>query len=312
MPEETASVRAYRILPCLSATDFAAYLRLLEAIEVHDCTGESVDEEHQRELLQLAGHDPAQDRWLAVDAAHPETLVGWASVWRAPEESQATLDGGVHPAWRTCGIGEALLTRALQRATALGAQTAGVYVSARLVAAQSFVEARGFQKVAANTLLHLRADVPLPSPVFPPGFKLLRFSNVRDVATLVRALDESYAGLWGHHVLSEEMVAHWLPQLDPDTIFLLFAPDATVAGMVRVELRPEHTLYLDAPGVVPAYRTPNLYRELLLAGLIEMSAQTPTMFEVESWGDLDTTLAEYRALGFEIVRMHTAYERTLF
>jgi ribosomal protein S18 acetylase RimI-like enzyme len=62
---------------------------------------------------------------------------------------------------------------------------------------------------------------------------------------------------------------------------------------------------------VPEHRSARLYAALLFAACVHLRTMRPEAIVLESWGDTDETLAAYQALGFEVVRHTTAYERPL-
>ncbi|HZC08142.1 MAG TPA: GNAT family N-acetyltransferase [Ktedonobacterales bacterium] len=300
------------IRPFEAENDLPRLLQLLQTVETFDGDGEEVSEDALREQLTLPDHDPARDRWVAASPGDIETLVGWGFTWRVASEPSATLTGAVHPAWRRRGIGGALLMRALDRASELGAARAGVYANVRNEGATRFELAHGFRPVAANTLLRLDGAAHALEPAIPTGYLLCRRPEAIDLSTLAHALNRSYEGLWGHHVVSEAWVAQSLERLRAeDTLLLLFGPAGDVVGVCRVERCSESIPYIDAPGIVPEHRSARLYAALLFAACVHLRTMRPEAIVLESWGDTDETLAAYQALGFEVVRHTTAYERPL-
>ena len=300
------------IRPFAAEDDLPRLALLLQAVEAIDRDGEEVSEDALREQLALPNHDPERDRWVAVTPADTETLLGWGFTWRVEGDPLATLTGAVHPAWRQRGIGDALLMRALERASELGATKAGVYANARNEAATRFVLSHGFQAVSANTLLRLEGAAPAPEPTLPEGYSIRRHSGAIDLPTLTVAFNRSYAGLWGHHAVSEAFVAQSLASLGAeDALLLLIGPSGDVDGICRVERRGESLPYIDAPGIVPERRSAPLYVAVVLAACAHLRTMTPQAVELESWGDADETLAAYQAVGFTVARHTTAYERPL-
>lgn len=302
---------AYVIRPFAPEDDLPRLVRAMAEVEAVDHDGEDSSEETLRGHLTLPGHDPVRDRWVAAAPDDPDTLLGWGFVWVAPGETLATLTGAVHPAWRGKGIGGRLMALALDRARALGATRAGIYAGSRNEAAGAFLRRRGFAAVSANTLLRIAGDVSLPKPDVSSGYTLRTYADNPDLALFQRAVNRCYEGLWGHHTVPEEVVAEWLPTLDPASIFFLIGPDGDVAGTVRTERYGEPIGYVDAPGVVPEHRQDGLYIPLLLVAMRRLREGAPKAIELESWGDAPETLAQYEALGFVVVRQAVAYERAL-
>lgn len=302
---------AYVIRPFAPEDDLPRLVRVMAEVEAADHDGEDVSEETLRGHLTLPGHDPARDRWVAVASDEPDTLLGWGFVWVAPGETLATLIGAVHPAWRGKGIGGQLMALVLDRARELGATRAGAYVGSRNEAAGAFLRRRGFAVVSANTLLRIASNMSLLEADIPAGYTVRTYADNPDPALFQRAVNRCYEGLWGHHTVPEEVVAEWLPTLDPASIYFLIGPDGDVAGTVRTERYGEPVGYVDAPGVVPEHRQDGLYVPLLRAAMRRLRERTPSAIELESWGDAPETLAQYEALGFAVVRQAVAYERVI-
>ena len=125
-------------------------------------------------------------------------------------------------------------------------------------------------------------------------------------------MNRGYEGQWGHlHVTEEEVVA-FLPQLNSAGIFLLFAPDGSIAGSCRANISAEdaaRTALIDAPGIVPEYRAANLALPLLLATIHWLLPQEPAILELEGWGDAPETIALYCSLGFQTIKEEISYRR---
>ena len=303
--------------------DFARLAALLREVEQADHDGEDVSEDALREQLTWAGHDPAQDRRVAIvrvagTEGEIEQFVGFGTVFMSPNDTHADIYVAVHQAWRRRGIGSALLARVLERAREKGASDTRVYANAEHKAPNDFLLKHGFAPVAAYMRMAIAGKHSFPAPDMPSGFTVRSYAEVRDMRIMLEALNRGYEGLWGHRNVSEEEMAEWFPQLPQEGVFLLFAPDGSVAGTVRAgmnehlsELRGTPTGLVDAPGVVPEYRQFNLYRPLLLTTLHWLAAQNPAHIELESWGDAPETLALYHNLGFKTVQEQISYRLSL-
>lgn len=283
---------------------------LLTAVEAVDGPDEDASEEAICETMAWPGHDPRQDRWVVEEPGRPERLIAHGLVWKGTQDPHADIAVAVHPAWRRRGVGGALLGRARARAHALGATAARAYADEGHPAAIPFLRRHGFTPVAAYTEMRFAADrVPAP-PVFPDAYRVRAYDDVGDPALLARAMTAAYSGLWGHHAVSAEDLAPWLPAWRLDGVFLLFDERADVVGLCRAEVRAlapaeganKPAGYVDAPGVVPARRDDDLYIPLLLTAMRWLRAQGIETIGLESWGDDEDTLRRYRALGFAIAR----------
>jgi hypothetical protein len=152
--------------------------------------------------------------------------------------------------------------------------------------------------------------------VLPQGFSTRSYDQIQRVDLYTEALNRSYEGLWGHVQGTEEEIARWLPNLNQAGIFLLFAPDETLAGTCRAELsEPDSTArraptgLIDAPGIIPKWRDARLTLPLLLTAIHWLLPQGPTTLELESWGDTPGILALYHSLGFRVIKEENSYRR---
>src|SRR5262249_14942997 len=146
-------------------------------------------------------------------------------------------------------------------------QAAGMYVYAGNEVGAHFATQHGFRPVSTNTLLRAAGDAAWQRSGLPPGYTLRLYSALGDPATLIRAMNEGYAGQWGHHTVSEDMLGDWGPELLGAEPLLLYNSVGNVVGICRVERADEAVAYIDAPGVVPELRGSGLHEPLLLAAL---------------------------------------------
>jgi len=288
-------------------SDFTALLRLLEAAKEADQSNEDVSEETQREWLDLFAQEPEEARRVACAA---DELVGYGFVLKAPLDKEADLAVTVHPAWRGSGIGSRLLADLEQHARSRGATFARAYADVRHQEANRFLRQRGYEPVSTYTRLNIAADTPFPQPTFPEGFVLKPYEQVQDVDVLLEAVNRGYEGLWGHHTIRREELAERLPEQDTAGRLLLFAPDGHVVGLTWAKLKQPSGL-IDAPGVVPEYRTAGLYLPLTLAALTWLQERGATSIDLESWGDAPETIDLYRTLGFVTVQEELSYQHSL-
>ncbi len=297
--------------------DFASLVALLAEVEQEDHDGEDVSEAMLREQLTWPGHDPVRDRWVAT-TGDSERLVGYGVMFKTPNDEHADVYVAVHPAWRRQGIGCELLARILQRVRELGAFDARVYANAEHSGPNAFLLKFGFAPVSAYTRMAFTGTHAFPALDVSEGFVILSYDQVGRMDVLVDVMNRGYQGLWGHHWITREEMAEWFPQLTTEGLFLLFAPDGKVAGICRAEmsehlsaLRGVSTGWIDAPGVVAEYREEVFYRSLLLTAMRWLAPQSPSVIELESWGDNAQTLAAYRTLGFTIMQEAISYRLLL-
>jgi mycothiol synthase len=306
--------------------DFAALVSLLHTVELIDQSGEDVSEATLREQLTWTGHNPALDRWVAY-LPDSTTLVGYGAIFNASHDDTTDLSIAVHPEWRQRNIGRELLSRLLIRARQVGAKNVCAYANVRHSGANTFLRMHAFEPIATYVrmvhmvhMVHMAASglLEFPLPDIPAGFAIRSYDQIQQRDLFMEAVNRGYAGVWGHHQISDEGLMTWLPQLPPEGIFLLFAPDSSIAGICRAEisthlttLRGIVTGLIDAPGVVSTYRNANLYLPLLLTTLHWLISQSPASIELEAWGEVPDVLAQYRALGFIPIQEEISYQHLL-
>lgn len=297
--------------------DLTALVHLLKDVEQTDHAGEDVTEAVLREQLTWSGQDPALNNWV-VTLPDGASLVGYGIIQKTPNDDNADLHIAVHPLWRRKGIGSQLFARLLERAYELDTRAVRVYGNVQNEGASLFVRKHDFEPVSTYTRLSVSATQSFPAPVLPQGFTTLSYDQVQRVDLYNEAINRGYKGLWGHLQSTREENARWLLQLNHAGIFLLFAPDGTIAGTCRADLsahlateRGAPTALIDAPGIVPEYRDANLYLPLLLTAIHWLLPQGPTTLELESWGDAPGVLALYRSLGFSVMKEEISYRRDL-
>lgn len=297
--------------------DLVDLLDLLQDVEQADHTGEQVTEASLREQFTWSGQDSALNNWV-VTLPESDSLVGYGTIQKTLSDTTADLSIIVHPSWRRQGIGSKLFAHLLERASELDAHALRAYVPVQNEGASLFVRVHGFEPVSTYTRLSLTDIQSFAAPVLPQGFTTQSYDQFERVDLYTEALNHSYEGYWGHLHCTEEEVARFLPYLNPAGIFLLFAPDGTIAGTCRAELSEQltqergiPTALIDAPGIVIRYRKADLALPLLLTAIHWLLPQHPAVLELEAWGEAPDTLARYRSLGFTTMKEEISYRRNL-
>ena len=300
-------------------SDLTTLVSLLNDVAQADHTGEKVTEETLREQLTWSGKDPALNNWVVVQP-NSSSFVAYGIISKALNDKAADIHLAVLPSWRRQGIGKRLLAHLLERADELDTHSLRVYVDVRNEEANLFVRTHGFEPVSAYRRLSMAGKHSFPPLVLPQGFAIRSYDQIERADLYTEALNRGYEGLWGHLQCDQEEIAHWLQQshMDHTGIFLLFAPDGTIAGTCRADLNEQLTAergtpiaLIDAPGVVPEYRDANLFLPLLLTTIDWLLPQNPTTLELDSWGDAPSTIALYASLGFSTIKEEISYRRTL-
>ncbi len=301
--------------------DVSPLLHLLAEAEAVD-GGELLSEEQVRVYLSLPNHNPETDRWVVAHPDDEDVLIAHAELLLPSETDDRRVAGGtlvVHPRWRRQGLARTLFSRVEERLEQpKNVDELRFYLDPRHDGAVAFATLQGFKPNSADTYTEMHAvltDVTA-QPVLPEGFTLLSYQEVDHLATLVEALNRGFEGLLGHHRTTETEFAPHLAKLDQDGLFLLFAPDGSVAGTVGAELASDPTEQsgvragrVDAPGGVPERRSLGLYQALLLSGVAYLKRRNAVRAELKSWGDAAETLQLYTSLGFAVRHKQVAYGR---
>ena len=307
-----------QIRPFSTSQDIPAILRLRMEAEVVDQEGYQVDEQALRAQLRLPGHDPHKDRWVIVSPDDPNMLIGSCLVWLPPDTDLVKMNLLIHPAWRQQGLGSLLLTHAMERSRAMGGKSIQAFGSTRSPEVEAFMLKHGFHKEGAYRLMNQQIPDRLPSAVWPYGYRLSTYAEVKDLSLLTYAMNVCYEGLWGHQEVSEKQMASWLPEFNPHGLFMVYSPSGKMVGICRVDIDAERctkngikTGYIDAPGLHHHHRRMDVYRALLLTGMRWLHDQQIQLIEMESWGDKLEIINLYRSMGFEVIRELVSYSHLL-
>jgi len=298
--------------------DIPRLLTLFTAVQAADHEGYEISEQALRAQIDLPGSNPLLDR-LVIDApGEIPSLIASALIRLSPGTNIVDANIIVHPDWRHHGVGSSLLAKVVERAHQLNAIGIQIYANARHPASPGFLQKHGFTSQGAHTELRLSESAHLPPVIWPYGYTMRPYSEVQNLSLLTQAMNLSYIPLWGHHEISENELASWLPNFNQQGLFLVFSEKGRVIGISRVVPSPERTTkngaptgYIDAPGIVPQHRRLDLYRALVLTGIRWLHDQGQTIIEMESWGDKLEVLKMYRELGFKDMRQLVCYQLTL-
>ena len=265
-----------------------------------------VDEQGQKHFLSYPKHDPEKDNRLAeIDG----DVVGYLWLWQQTAV-RSVFDLVVHPAHDHSAIGSPLLQWAVERAREQGSQ----FVDAQRVIDDtegiSFLRAHGFKPLGTYMGMSLEPTVALPENKLPDGYSVKVYSEVKDIALYTDVMNRSYGDLWGHMSdVTEDVMAESFDEFKPNNIFLLFHGEAIV-GVGRIVYDHSRTVYwVDAPGIVPAHRSADVYKALLVYCLHRLRAimQKSTRIGLHSWGDFDSSVANFWQLGFDCNRHVIGY-----
>jgi mycothiol synthase len=306
MSDITAGPFVFRHYSPETSQDFHLLVRLLQAVENQDQDGEDVSEAALLATLKWRGHDPQKDRWLAFHPGRLDEAIGYAIIFTQSPQ-RAVLHVAVHPDWRRRGLGRDLLQRGLERARQLGVRQTLSNTNAGNAASVAFLQCQGFQPAGVSWSLHLPAGQPLAEPERPAGYAVWRYVETPDLALLANLLNRCYADRWGHAentlgAVDEARLARSLEYWRPEDLFIAFTPDSLAVGVCqnRPASTPAEDHLLGAPGIDPAYRSPELYRLLALTAAHWLRRYGPQAIRLESYGDEEQVIAIYQELGFSL------------
>ena len=313
MPEILDNPFVFRHYHMGTSQDFHRLARLLQVVEAGDRDGEDVSDAALLASLKWQGHDPQKDRWLVFHRDQSDEAIGY-SFYFTQTPQRATIYVAVHPEWRRRGLGRALLGRSLERARELGVHRVLSNVNAKNMAAIAFLHWQGFQLAGAAWNLHLPSGQSLTEPDWPIGYTFRRHVESPDLGLLTTVLNHSYGDRWGHAEntpgsVDEARVARALEYWRPEDLFIVFAPDDHAVGVCENHPAngPTEDHLLGAPGIVPAYRSPELYRALTLTAAIWLRHYGLQTIRLESYGDDDEVIATYQDLGFRLDNKFLSY-----
>lgn len=207
--------------------DLADLSTLLTAIELVDEPSERHSLDELVEAFTAAESGAAHGSTLGRDAGGTAVAVGW----NQPTESdidprRVYLTGGVHPEWRSRGIGRSLLAWQMRDARSwytrtltaqMGPLRLIVYPDEKLVAQRHLYERAGLEAVRwyADMVLHFVAagvgagGEGVPVHEAPAGIRIVPFSH-KHSDSVRRAHNEAFADHWGSQPVDLE---RWDEQL---------------------------------------------------------------------------------------------------
>jgi ribosomal protein S18 acetylase RimI-like enzyme len=306
---------------------------IIPLLHLHtDIDGKEKTEEVLRAELAWPNQDPEQDLWIVEMAYNSDVLLGYSIGFHTIPERYLVW-GAVHPHWRRRGLGSTLLAHSINRGRELGADHILINTDINDEAANAFLRHKEFKARSSAWLMSAPADLSLADPVWPSGYTVCSFSEVKDYQILKEAYFGSCGDMWGHGANSQRLASTlkpiaedwslWFPESDPngEGIFFVFAPDSNVAGLCRGiigvkeagqgEENAQSIGFIDALGVVPQCRTKQLHRPLTLTVMHWLRRQGQGAFILEVFGADEQTLKIYYELGFSLDSHLIAYHLSL-
>jgi len=285
--------------------DLEALVHLKNTYFRHYQIDRVTDVEKQKRLLSYPGHEPERDNYVAVVPGNYDLL---AHIWLWEQSAGRFLyDLHVHPDWERKTIGTNLLHKSFEHVRAHGGKHLDTQVSDKNTAHLQFCQKMGFRQAGSYFHMVLDSETKLPDLTEFREFTIRSYSAIDDIYVYTRVMNEAYGDLWGHMSnVSTDLVAKSLDYFDPDCIYFLFDGEDNPSGFARIHYSEDDGIcMIDAPGVLPDYRSPDLYRYLVIYSVHQLKSRMKTAQDItmDSWGDFDSTLTMFRDIGF-ISRQH--------
>ena len=256
-------------------------------------------------LRELAG--PTGDHLIAAD---PDgQVVGYLHLTPGTDGGESVAELVVAPRARRRGVGSALMRAAIERS---GGRIR-FWSHGTLPAATAAADAVGLRAVRSLTRM-IRPLVDVPDTAVPQGITVRTYAGPQDHAELLRVNNAAFdwhpeQGGWTYGVLAERLGQPWF---EPEGLFLAF-DDATgrLVGFHWTKIHDGNLGEVYVLGVDPAAHGRGLGKALTVVGMRHLASrlagshQPDVMLYVES--DNTAALATYRALGFTVAGVDTAF-----
>jgi ribosomal protein S18 acetylase RimI-like enzyme len=200
----------------------------------------------------------------------------------------------VHPDLRGRGLGAAVAARLEARAREKGLPHIEQQTPSRTPAARALLEGRGYEHV--RSILELSLDAGAAASL-PAGAAVREYDGERDEAALQALFERALVGGRARLLPLDGVLAG-----HPDTSlwFCADAPDGSLAGGLRCELRPAGfiTGAVTQVAVEPGLRRRGIGRSLFAAASRELADRGADTIRVAVRSDTPDVLAFFESLGF--------------
>ncbi|KPJ52926.1 MAG: hypothetical protein AMJ37_02095 [Dehalococcoidia bacterium DG_18] len=290
-------------------SEFDAYAQLVNEIDKVDRLGKATSVEHLKERLGQTGYHPGEDIFLAeMDGL----LVGYAEILRELEIGRVILDGAIHPAYRTRGVGTRLLEIALDRSAELGAEVVQIPIAQRMQASQRFVRKRGFVVVRRHWLMTL-TKYRGEALQLPQGFQLRPFLPGNE-ERLCAIQNLAFVGSWGFRPNTVDEIRYLVNTslCHYEGIFFITEGEEVVGYCWTMdEPADKDKGYIRMMGVDPSYRGRGLGRASLVAGINYLQRRGMKAIEITVDSHNLSAKRLYQSVGFKRREVILWHERRL-
>ena len=272
-----------------------------------------------RVVIEHPHMDAAQNLFFAEASG---LFVGYAELWCAAGTELTARTVGrllVHPEWRRCGLGTALLARIEHRARAEGGRYLDIMAAKQHHAGRQFLSARGFSIVHYAWQMALLEIDAAPVPGWPAGYSTRTFVPGQDEHTSTKLENECFQDEW-------EYVPVKLGEIEGFVRSPSFRADGVIYAVHQGQVVAECWNWIDDERIAqtgekrgdiwclcvhPQHRRRGLGRALLLAGVQWLRQQGMTSAYLTVDGANERAKHLYQSVGFVTQRTNIWYRKGL-
>jgi N-acetylglutamate synthase-like GNAT family acetyltransferase len=291
-----------------SGTGFPALAQLLNEIAKTYSTPITTEAEQQEQVALYEKYGQFQ-QWVIQHPQDPNLLIAYGNLFKQSDTPYAEFTLVIHPDFTRENLEVQLLNTIQHEALKQQATYISVLINARNEHLQLVLQNQNFKQHGGFRTMELDITRAVPLSELPFGFDLRTYEEVNDINVLVDIANRGWADLPGHKVTTPETTSQML-ETSQENIFLLFDASNQVVGRVGVTLENDRGI-VDSPAIVPAQRTPELYKLLVLVGVHDLTKRGCKYVQMYSWGDYDSTIAAYTELGFRTTIHEIGYRLDL-
>ena len=237
-------------------------------------------------------------------------LIAHASFFKQAATPYAEFTLTIHPNNRDQELVKSLLDVVTQEAKSQHASYLYALIDSKNPYLHEVLLGQGFKLKRGYHAMEMALATSFPEPIFPEGFHLRTYDQVNDINVIIEIVNKGFSDLPGHKVADSKNIS-WVNEQPHDSIFLLFDNQGKIIGTTGTVILEDGSGRIDAGGLVPEYRTPDLYRSLALVALDYAVKNGCKKVKLESWGDYESTIDVYKKLGFEITIHELGYRFNL-
>ena len=286
-------------------TDFPRLSNLLNLIGSAETT-----EQAQREQTESLAGLGFFGQWVIPDPEDQNRLIAQASLFKLSSTPYAEFTISIDPDFGQHNLNTLLLYAIRGEAKKQRATYISAFANQTNPSLESFLLEHRFKIDGAFRSLELEVPRALPVVNIDSQFRISTHEQVQNLSILVEIANRGWADLPGHKIATFEIIQRNLEASPEEQIFLAFDGAGNVAAQVGIAIHGG-VGKIDSPGIAREYRTPELYKQLVLLGLHELQNKGCKQVQMYSWGDSDSTIAAYTDLGFQITAHEDRYKLDL-